>query len=294
MKRERVRVRVEKIKLEKIIKEYIYIIIGTTLLALGITLFYEPDDLVTGGVVGLGIIVKSVAEHNFGIQMPLWLNNLLFNIPLFIAAIIVKGKRFGVKSLFATIYLTVALYYTSLIYVPKYDLLISSIYGGVLTGIGLGMVFGAYGTTGGTDMLASIVNYYIRGATVGKILFYIDGIIIAMGFWVFGIEKGLYAIIAVFVTTKVLDGMLEGVKFAKAVYIVSEQADEIGHIILKKLGRGVTVLSGRGMYSNKDKNVLFCVVGKRQIVKLKDMIQGIDQKAFVVVYDAREVLGEGF
>ncbi|HAN09942.1 MAG TPA: YitT family protein [Clostridiales bacterium] len=279
---------------KKHIKEYIYIMLGTTILALGMSLFYEQNNLVTGGVLGIGIIVKSLAAENFGLDVPIWLTNFACNIPLFIAAILVKGGKFGVKSLFATIYLSIALYFTELIPVPRYDLLLSSIYGGVLSGIGLGFVFQAYSTTGGTDMLASIINHSNREITVGNILFYVDGIIIALGFWIFGTEKGLYAVLSVYIVSKILDGMLEGVKFAKAVYIISEKSGEIGQMILIKLGRGVTALNGTGLYSKQDKKVLFCVVAKREIVKLKDRIQEIDPKAFVVVHDAREVLGEGF
>ncbi|HCC06622.1 MAG TPA: YitT family protein [Clostridiales bacterium] len=285
---------VKNVEMKKHIIEYIYIMLGTTILALAMSLFYEQNNLVTGGVLGIGIIVKSLALENFGFEVPIWVTNLVCNIPLFIAGILVKGSNFGVKSLFATIYLSFALYFTDLINVPKYDLLISSIFGGVLSGIGLGFVFQAYSTTGGTDMLASILNHLKREISVGKILFFIDGTIIALAFWIFGTEKGLYAVISVFVVSKVLDGMLEGVKFAKAVYIISEKADEIGEMILRKLERGVTVLNGQGLYSEKDKKVLFCVVGKVEIFKLKDGIQEIDPKAFVVVHDAREVLGEGF
>lgn len=280
--------------MKKQIYEYAMIIIGTTLLAAGITMFYDKNTIVTGGVVGIAIIINRITEQYMGYGIPLWLTNLVLNIPLFIAAVIIKGRKFGIKSLVAAIYLSFALYFLTFIKTPTYSLLLSSIYGGVLSGIGLGLVFRERSTTGGTDLLASLINRYRRDISVGTILFIIDGIIIILGFYVFGSEKGLHAIIAVFVTSVVLDNILDGVKFAKAVYIISEKADEIGQVIINKLGRGVTALNATGVYSNKDKKVLFCVVSKRQIVKLKDMIQEVDENAFVVVYDAKEVLGEGF
>ncbi len=278
----------------KNIKEYINIIIGTTILALATTLFFEPSSLVTGGVVGLGIMLNGILNEFYNIQIPLSIFNIVFNIPLFLFAIAIMGKKFGVKSLVSAVYLSVSLYVTSFIPVGKFDLLISSIYGGLFSGVGLGLVFKSYSTTGGTDLMASLINRYKRHIPVGRLLFFIDGAIIVSGLYVFGLEKGMYAIIAVFVMTKVLDGMLEGLKFAKLVYIISDKYDELGKMILNKMHRGVTLLDGKGLYSNTRKDVLMCVVSKREVFKLKDMVSNIDDKAFVIVNDVKEVLGEGF
>lgn len=278
----------------KNIVEYAIIIVGTSFLAMAINIFFDPLELVTGGVTGLSIVIKELSSKFFDGGIPLWILNISINIPLFIIAIIIKGKNFGGRSLFATLYLSFALYYTQWLPMITTDILLGSVFGGVLAGLGLGLVFSAYSTTGGTDLAASIIQHYIKHVSVAKIMFILDGIIIAFGFFVFGPEKAMYAIVSVYISVKVIDAILDGLHFSKAAFIISDYHEEISKNIFSKLERGVTGLYGEGLYSKKSKEVLMCVVSKKQIVKLKDIVREIDDDAFIIVADVREVLGEGF
>lgn len=273
---------------------YIYIILGTTFLAISINLFLEPLELVTGGVTGLAIIIKSLTQDVVNGGVPIWLTNMVINIPLFIVAVMIKGKNFGMRTLFSTVYLSFAIYYTQFIPAVTYDLFLGSIVGGALSGIGLGMVFLAFATTGGTDLMASLLHHFIKHYSIAKIMFVIDGVIIIAGMLVFGVEKSLYAIIAVFIATKVVDAILDGFHYSKAAFIISDHNELIANDIMDVLDRGVTGLNGEGMYSKMNKNVLLCVVSKKEIIKLKGIVKKRDYRAFVIVADVREVVGEGF
>ena len=143
-------------------------------------------------------------------------------------------------------------------------------------------------------LLAAIIQKYMRHYTIAQIMQFIDGSIVLVGMYVFGIRKGLYAIIAVYLVTKVSDGLIEGLKFSKAVHIITDKPEAIARMIIHDLDRGVTGISAKGMYSGQEKLMLYCVVGKKELVQLKEKIDEIDPKAFVIVGDAREVHGEGF
>ena len=263
-------------------------LLGTAIMAAAIKLNYDPANLVTGGVPGAGIIVKELTG------IPLWLTNLAFNIPLFIAALAVKGWKFIRRTLVATLGLSFFLYILPDIRINMDDLFLSALFGGVITGVGTGLVFMARSTTGGTDLLAAILQHYMRHFSVAQIMQVLDGLIVLAGAWVFGLKYALYAIIAVFAVGKLADGILEGMKFSKIAYIISEKPDEIAAAIMEELERGVTGLDGTGMYSGDAKNVLFCVVSRKEIVLVKDIVSKIDRNSFVIVTDAREVYGEGF
>jgi len=280
----------KKYKKYKKTLDYIFIIIGTTLIALAINLFFESNELVTGGVTGLAIIIKYISNN----KIPLWATNIVVNIPLFIIGTFLKGKGFVGKTLFSTFYLSFALYYTRFIPIPTNDLLLSSIFGGILGGAGLGIVFYANATTGGTDLAASILKLYFKHINIGTIMVFIDGIIIILGTFVFGIEKAMYAIISIYITGKIVDNILEGIHFSKVAFIISEHSEIIANELMSNINRGVTSLNGKGMYTKDDKQVLFCVVSKKQIVVVKEIVKEIDSSAFVIVADVREVLGEGF
>ena len=156
------------------------------------------------------------------------------------------------------------------------------------------VVFLGGGTTGGTDLLAAIIQKYLNHYSIAQIMQFIDGAVVVVGMYVFGVERALYAIIAVFLVTKVSDGIIEGLKFSKAVYIITDKPDEVAKMVMEDLDRGITGIPAKGMYSGTDKLMLFCVVGKKELVHLKEKIDEIDENAFVIVGDAREVHGEGF
>lgn len=277
-----------------IVRRYLTILIGAVFMAISINLVYEPMGLVTGGVSGLAIVVKSLTETIMRGGFPIWLFTALINIPLFIVAIILKGKKFIVPALFGTICYILALRIIPIYQAQFDDFLLASIFGGVIGGIGIGLVFSSAASTGGTDLMATLLHDFKKHYTVPQILIVVDGVIILIGAMVFGVGNALYALIAVFITAKVSDGMLEGLKFAKLAYIISDQYDKIADAIMNSLDRGVTNINVTGMYSNNEKNMLFCVVSKKEIVKIIEISQKIDPKSFVIVSDVREVMGEGF
>lgn len=278
------------------LKDYLLIIVGTVILALAINMFFEKQSLVTGGFTGLAIVVKHVTKDIFGNGkgIDLGVTNLVLNIPLLIMGISLKGKKFAGKTLFSTLFLSLALFITKNVPAVTMDLLLSSVFGGIFAGVGLGLVFMAYSTTGGTDLAATIIQHYVKHYSIAKIMLCLDSIIIILGIFMFGIERAMFAIIAVFITAKVIDGILEGITFSKAAFIISDNYNEISKELMKQLDRGVTGLEGKGMYTDKEKKVLFCVVSKKEIVQLKELVKKIDKNAFVIVADVREVLGEGF
>lgn len=175
-----------------------------------------------------------------------------------------------------------------------HDMLLAALFGGVIMGVGIGFIFLGQGTTGGTDMVSALIQHKMRHYSIAQILQVVDGAIVILGVFIFGLQRALYAVIAIFVTTKVTDGFLEGMKFAKIAFIITDLHDEMAKSLMEELERGLTGISARGMYSGEEKTMLFCVVGKKQIVRLKELVTRTDPKAFVIVTDAREVIGEGF
>lgn len=273
---------------------YVFMIIGTIFIAVAVNLVYEPLDMVTGGVTGIGIVIKYFTRNLFDGGIPVWLTNVVLNIPLFLTGFIIKGGRFIKNSLIGSVTLTIALYVIPVINVIDNEYFLASVFGGVLTGIGMGMVIAASGSTGGTDLLGLIIHHFLPHYNVPFIIGVVDGIIVLSGAIVFGIETTLYAVVALYITAKFSDNILEGLKFAKVAYVISDSHVEIGDAIIKELERGVTGIYAKGMYTNSDKKMLFCVVSKKQISQLVKLISQIDPKAFVIVSDAREVMGEGF
>lgn len=274
--------------------DYFMIFAGTGLMAIAINSIYDPIKLVTGGFSGLAIVVKAVTEQLVPGGIPLWLTNAILNVPLFLLGIKIKGFKFLKKSIFGTFVLSIWLYALPVFPFTSWDLLLASVFGGALMGIGIGLVFMGEGTTGGTDMVAALVQSRVKHYSVAQIMQVIDGAVVLLGVFVFGLNSALYAIIAIFITTKVTDSLLEGMKFAKIAFIITNYYEEVSQAIMESMDRGLTGISARGMYSNEEKTMLFCVVSKKQIVKLKELVSEVDPKAFVIVSDAREVLGEGF
>lgn len=274
--------------------DYIFIVIGTGLLGFAIQCLYDPINLVTGGFTGLSIIVKAVTENVIEGGVPLWLTNIVLNIPVFLLALRLKGKRFIWRTAIGTVLLSAWLYVIPPIDLTQGDYVLAAVFGGCIGGAGMGMVLMARATTGGTDMVATLIQHYMRHYSVVQIMQILDGAIVLAGLYVFGIKAAMYAIVAIFITTKVSDALMEGFKFSKAAFIISDKYELVAKKLLEDLDRGVTGLYAKGMYSGEDKCMLYCVVSQKEIVELKAMVAQIDPDAFVIVSDAREVLGEGF
>lgn len=283
--------------IKKACLEYFFILVGAFLMAYAIKAIFNTMNMVTGGVSGIAIIVKHLTrninilgEHG----VPLWLTNTIVNIPLFIFAYKYKGKRFIKRTVITTSAVTVFLgVIPNLTILPK-DNLLNTIVGGALMGTGLGLVFARGSTTGGTDLLAALINLKIRHLSIPNLLLLIDSIIIVLGSLVFGLEKAMYSTIAIYLSTTISDNIIEGPKHSKMAYIISDKAKEISDEIIKILERGVTGISIVGMYTRDEKNMLMCVVSKKEIVTLKEIVVDYDENAFVIVSDVREALGEGF
>lgn len=274
--------------------DYLMIIVGTGLMSLAINSVFDAAGMVTGGFSGIAIIIKAWTKNLIEGGIPLWVTNCVLNLPLFVIAWKVRGFSFIKRAILGEISLSVWLAIQPVWNLAENDLLLSALYGGVIQGVGIGLVFLGGGTTGGTDMMAAIIQKFLKHYSIAQIMQVIDAMVVLVGMYVFGVHKALYAIIAVYLVTKVSDGLIEGLKFSKAAYIITGKPKEISDMIINDLDRGVTGINAKGMYSGQDKLMLFCVVNKKEIIMLKEKVDEIDPDAFVIVTDAREVHGEGF
>ncbi len=270
------------------ISSYGKITLGTFLMATGTNMIYQPMSMVTGGFSGIGIILNHV------LHLPIWVVTTTLNIPLFILAGRKFGRFFIQRSLYATICFSVALAIIPSYPVKNEDFLMAAIFGGVFHGGGLGIVVRQGGTTGGSDLLSSLIQPFLPNLTSANIMGLLDGAIVITGMLLFGIRTGLYAIVAVFITSKVVDRLVEGMKFAKLLYIISDSSEIISGKILEEMNRGVTSLQGQGVYSGKNRKILLCAVSKKEIIAIIRMVKRLDEKAFVIISDVREIRGEGF
>ncbi len=275
-------------KKHSVYTDYLLILIGAFVMGFAIKNLYTPINLVTGGVSGIAIIMKNVSG------IPLWITNTICNIPLFFAAWKMKGWQFIKRTLFATVALSVSLYVLPEKAFLTDDLVLTALFGGIVCGAGTGFVFLSQATTGGTDMLAALLQKKMRHYSIAQIMQVLDGMIVILGAAIFGIRYALYALIAIYATAKVSDGLLEGLKFSKQAYVISDYYQEIAQAVMTRMERGVTALDAVGMYSGEGKKMLFCVVSKKEIVKLREIVAEFDKKAFLIVADVREVFGEGF
>lgn len=282
-------------KKHSVVSSYLLIILGTGMMAIAYQCVLDPIGLVTGGFTGLGIIIRNLTLDVVEGGVPLWVTNTALNIPVFILAYITIGKKFVGRTLFGAIMLSVWLAVIPFTDIAQGDYLLGAIFGGLFTGAGMGFVLKANCTTGGTDMVAALVQRLaLKHHSVVHILFVVDGLVVVAGLFVFGVRATLYAIVAIFITTKVSDAVLDGFKSSKAAYIISEFYEPIANQIMVELDRGVTGLNAKGMYTGNGKCVLYCVVSKKEIVRVKEIVRDIDPNAFVILSDVHEVLGEGF
>jgi uncharacterized membrane-anchored protein YitT (DUF2179 family) len=267
-------------------------VLGAFILATSFVLFITPYKIVPGGVYGISIVM----HYLFG--TPVGLVALCFDIPLTLIGIKFLGPKFGMKtvvgfSLTAVFTDTLTLFWG---FEPlvKGDALLSSIFGGVLAGLGLGLIFKAKATSGGSDIIAMIIAKYSR-LPLGMLMIYVDSVIVLVGLAVFRDWKiPLYSWIVIFITGKVIDVVLEGVSYDKSVFIISDKYEEIRDKIINNLDRGGTYIDVKGMYNNADRRMIHTVVSRRELGMLEEYIHDIDPKAFLTVTDATEILGEWF
>ena len=274
---------------------YGLIVLGSFILAAGFVLFINPYNIVPGGVYGVGIVV-----HHIVPAIPVGSFGLALNIPLIIIAIRTLGPRFGVKTIVGMTLTSV--FMDSLTFLIgendplglANEILLSCVFGGVIIGLGLGLIFKAKATSAGSDIIAMIAAKYTR-LPVGQLLIIVDSFIVVMGLIIFKDWKvPLYSWIVIFVTGKVIDIVLEGINYDKSLYIISNEHEKIRDKIIYDLNRGGTYISGKGLYSNVEKPIIFTVVNRRELAMLEDYIHEIDPDAFLTVANANEILGNGF
>jgi uncharacterized membrane-anchored protein YitT (DUF2179 family) len=271
----------------ELMMEYVYILIGSAIVAVAFNVFLLPNRVASGGVSGISTIAYAV----FGWQ-PAYVQWAL-NIPLFIAGVVLLGRQFGIKTLVGTLFLPFVVYLTKDVEPATHDPLLGSLFGGIGVGLGLGIVFRGKASTGGTDLAAQIIHKY-TGLSLGTCVILIDGLIVLTAAFVFDIEQALYALIALYVTSKTIDLVQIGLGYSKMAMIITNEEEKVRHAILHEIDRGVTKLSGYGGYTDHERPVLMCVVQQAEFTKLKQLVKSIDPSAFVIVMNAAEVLGEGF
>ena len=267
------------------IKRWGCIICGTALMSAALGLFFEPYSMILGGATGLGIIIEGI----WGI--PLWITNILINLPLFVWAYFVFDRGFVLRSGCATLLLSLFLYVFELVPAVKSDYVTCVVFGGILYGVGIGLVLRSNATTGGSDLAAGITNKLFPHIKVTVAMLVLDVAIIMLGFTVFGSLLAMYGIIAVTIMTKAVDFVLEGLNFAKAAFIVCENGNKLGEAIMKGIDRGATLLPGSGLYSGRQKQVLMVAASRKEIVKLKEITKEVEPEAFMFVTDIREIMG---
>jgi len=279
---------------------YTLITIGAFILAAGFVLFIDPHKIAPGGVYGIGIIVHYLTQGMFSWApegFPIGTVGLILNIPLTILGIKILGPRFGVKTVIGFLLSSIFIDMLHMIlgYAPLVDdMLLSSIFGGVLIGFGLGLIFKSKATSGGSDIIAMIFAKYTR-LPLGQLMIYVDSTIVLLALLAFHDWKiPLYSWIVIYITGKVIDMTIEGVSYDKSLFIVSDKYEEIREKIINDLERGGTMINVTGMYRGHDKKMIFTNVNRREVHILKDFIQGIDPDAFITVIDANEILGNGF
>lgn len=271
----------------RVFGEYFSIIVGSAIVAISFNVFLLPNEVASGGVSGISTILKGLFDWKPAFVQ--W----AFNIPLFIAGVILLGRNFGAKTAVGTVFLPLVVFLTEAWEPWTLNPLLGALFGGILVGLGLGIVFRGNASTGGTDLAAQIITKY-TGFTLGTSVALIDGLIVLAAAIVFDIEKGLYALVGLYVTTKTIDLVQVGFGRSKLVYIITNKQVQMRDAIYEEIDRGVTKLTATGGYTEAEKPILLVVVHQTEFTRLKKLVKDVDPSAFVIVSDAAEVLGEGF
>lgn len=288
-------------------KNFILLTLGSLLAALAVNMFFIPFQLTMGGISGLALIMVHLVPF-LPLTIGAWI--FIFNLPIFYLSYRQFGKLFTFKSFIGTFFFSACIDLTAPFFTPLAseltrgadpDFLLISLVGGAAFGIGLAIIFIAGFTTGGTDVVAFLIKQKIKGLSTGVIIYIIDFLIISSNFillenqaTISPLRLGLYSFLALGITAKSIDFILEGLNVIRAAYIISDKAEEIAQKVLSELDRGITGLNGKGMYTKAEKTVLLCVLSTKEIIALKKLVSDIDPQAFVIVSPAHEVLGEGF
>ncbi len=280
-----------KRRLEKLVKEYFLSSFGVFLTALGLVVFLIPNNIAAGGASGLAIVLNRLIPLSVGIWM------YIINITLFLTAFLIIGFDFSFKTIYCTFLLNFLIdFFDRIVPIYKYqgkDVILAVFFGDILTAIGMAIAFSQNASTGGTDIIAKILNKFF-GAPFGMSILFIDFAIGLAAGLVYNIDTGLYSMLAIIVNGTTIDFVLKGLELSVNVWVVSEKIDEIRDFVLWELGRGCTVFEAKGGYTNLPRNVLLIVLKRRELHELVNTIRTVDPKAFFLVNEARYVYGEGF
>ncbi len=276
---------------KKIIMEYLAISFGAMLTALALILFLVPAKIAPGGVSGLGMIFY----HSFG--LPVGWTMLAFNIPLFILGVKVLGKQFGARTAFAFSLVSIGYEFFDQVLnlqPATNDPLLSAVFGGIVLGIGLGIVFRAKGTTGGSDILGQVIHKF-SNISIGIGILIVDFFVISFAGLAFhDVTLALYGFISLYASSKIIDIVMDGFDYARSLYIISDKQNEIIDVITNDMQRGGTLITGKGFFTGQERNILFTVVTRKEITTIHQIVKEIDPKAFIIISNVHEVLGEGF
>ena len=272
------------------IKEFALITIGIFLVAISVVYFFEPNNIAAGGITGLAIVINHYIPFiSIG---PLV---LMMDAILFIVALIVLGAKFGAKTIYSSFLLSTSMWIMQT-FIPiniTNDLILATIFGTLISAVGMAIVFNANASTGGTDIIAKILNKFFH-IEIGKSLLIVDFLVTLLGAVTFGINIGLYGLLAVIINGVVIDNIIDGFKTKSEITIISEKNKEISKFILDDLERGCTFIKGIGGFTGKDTSILYTVLDRNEFIKLKNKIKEIDKNAFITVGEVHEVMGEGF
>lgn len=271
------------------LKQYFYITLGAFLLALGLNVFLVPQKISTGGIGTIATVLK----HLFSV--PLSLTNIILNGILFLFGVKILGKKALIKTVLGIASLSLFLEITAFIPTYSEDMLASSVLGGILVGIGLGLVIRQGASTGGSDFLALMLYKYFPHISMAKIILTVDMIIVGVSALIFkSVTVGVYSLISLFISSKIADGILIIGDRAKTLFVLSEKSEIIASGIMKKFERGVTGIQAKGMYKNRDSTMLLSAVSPKEVPMIVNYIKQMDEKAFIIINDAHEIWGEGF
>ncbi|SFE34337.1 YitT family protein [Alteribacillus iranensis] len=272
-------------------KNIAFIILGSAIMSFGLVYFNMENNLADGGFTGITLILYFIFTINPAIS------NLVLNIPLFFIGWKLLGKTVFVYTVIGTLSISLFLWLFQdypLLNLPLHeDMTLAALFAGAFLGTGLGIVFRYGGTTGGVDIIAKLGFHYF-GWSMGRTMFVFDSLVIISSLIYLDYREMMYTILAVFIASKVIDVIQQGAYSAKAAFIISENTEEISEAILKKMERGATLLQGKGTFTGSEKEVLYCVVGRNELIRLKNVVEQLDPHAFVTVNDVQDVMGEGF
>ncbi|WP_439951109.1 YitT family protein [Rossellomorea vietnamensis] len=277
----------KKIPLKEVVKRAFLITIGAMIMAVGLEIFLVPNQVIDGGIVGVSIMLS----HITGIKLGLFI--FILNIPFFFIGYKQIGKTFAFSTLYGIIILSISTTFLHPVAAFTQDILLASLFGGIVLGIGVGMVIRYGGSLDGTEILAILSSKRLP-FSVGEIIMFVNLFILASAGFVFSWDRAMYSLLAYYVAFKLIDITIKGLDESKSVWIISENYEEIGDALLHRLGRGVTYLKGEGAFSGDDKKVIFCVITRLEEAKLKDIVAEHDPSAFLAIADIAEVRGGRF